>query len=131
MLKKNTKIFLAGHNGLLGSSVLRILKKNNFKNVIVVDKKKLDLRDQSKVFNFLKFHKPQIIINCAGKVGGIKANLVKSGEFIYDNLSIQTNLIHGSYLNNIQRFIFMGSSCIYPKFAKQPIKEKYLLDSPL
>ena len=131
MFKKDTKIFLAGHKGLLGSSLLRILKKHNFKNVITVDKKKVDLRNQSKVFNFLKFHKPQIVINCAGKVGGIKANILKSGEFIYDNLSMQTNLIHGSYLNNIKKFIFMGSSCIYPKFAKQPIKEKYLLDSPL
>ena len=131
MLKKDTKIFLAGHKGLLGSSVLRVLKRNKFKNIIIVDKKKVDLRNQSKVFSFLKLHKPKIVINCAGKVGGIKANVMKSGEFIYDNLAMQTNLIHGSYLNNVKKFIFMGSSCIYPKFARQPIKENYLLESPL
>ena len=99
MLKKHTKIFLAGHRGLLGSSLLRMFNKYNYKNIITADKKKLDLRNQSKVFNFLKFHKPQIVINCAGKVGGIKANVMQSGEFIYDNLTMQTNLIHESYFS--------------------------------
>lgn len=131
MLNKNSKIFVTGHKGLLGSSILRILNKKNFRNIITVDKKKLDLRNQKNVFNFLRLKKPEIVINCAGKVGGIKANLINSGEFIYDNLAIQSNLIHGSFINKVQKFIFMGSSCIYPKYAKQPIKEKYLLTSSL
>ena len=131
MINKNSKIYVAGHKGLLGSSVLRILKKKKFNNIIIADKKRLDLRDQSKVFNFLKIKKPDYIINCAGKVGGIKINFLKGAEFLYDNLLIQTNLIHGSYLNKVKKFIFMGSSCIYPKLAKQPIKESYLLDGPL
>ncbi len=131
MFNKNSKIFVAGHNGMLGSSLIRLLKKKKYKNLIVVDKNKLDLRDQSKVFKFLKFYKPDAVINCAARVGGIKANYFRSGEFIYDNLSIQNNLVHGSYINGIKKFIFMGSSCIYPKYAKQPLKEKYLLEGPL
>ena len=131
MISKNSRIFIAGHKGLLGSSVLRILKKKKFKNLIFIEKKKLDLRNQYKVFKFLKNNKLDVVINCAGKVGGIKANYSNGAEFIYDNLTIQNNLIHGSYLNNIKKFIFMGSSCIYPKYAKQPLKEKYLLTAPL
>ena len=131
MISKRSRIFIAGHKGLLGSSLLRILKKKKFKNLIFIEKKKLDLRNQNKVFNFLKQNKPDVVINCAGKVGGIKANYMKSAEFIYDNLMIQNNLIQGSYENNVKKFIFMGSSCIYPKNAKQPLKEKYLLTAPL
>lgn len=131
MISKNSRIFIAGHKGLLGSSVLRILRKKKYKNLIFIEKKKLDLRNQSKVFKFLKNKKPDVVINCAGKVGGIKANYLNGAEFIYDNLTIQNNLIHSSYLNNIKKFIFMGSSCIYPKNAKQPLKEKYLLTAPL
>ena len=131
MINRKSKIFVAGHNGMLGSSVIRLLKKKKYKNLIVVNKNKLDLRNQSKVFEFLKHFRPDAVINCAARVGGIKANYYRSGEFIYDNLSIQNNLVHGSYLNRIKKLIFMGSSCIYPKYAKQPLKEKYLLESPL
>ena len=131
MINKRSRIFIAGHKGLLGSSLLKLLKKKKFKNLIFIEKKKLDLRNQNKVFKFLKQKKPDVVINCAGKVGGIKANYMKSAEFIYDNLTIQNNLIQGSYKNNVKKFIFMGSSCIYPKNAKQPLKEKYLLTAPL
>lgn len=128
MISKNSKIFLAGHNGMIGSAIYKKLKKK-YKNVIVIDKKKLDLRDQSKVFNFLKKTKPHATIIAAAKVGGIKANNEFKADFIYDNISIQNNLIHGSYLCGTKNLIFLGSSCVYPKNSKQPIKEKYLLSN--
>jgi GDP-L-fucose synthase len=128
MISKDSKIFLAGHNGMIGSAIYRKLKKK-YKNVIVIDKKKLDLRDQSKVFNFLKKTKPNATIIAAAKVGGIKANNEFKADFIYDNISIQNNLIHGSYLCGTKNLIFLGSSCVYPKNSKQPIKEKYLLSN--
>tara|TARA_E500000178_G_scaffold307256_1_gene320049 strand:+ start:407 stop:1351 length:945 start_codon:yes stop_codon:yes gene_type:complete len=128
MISKNSKIFLAGHNGMIGSAIYRKLKKK-YTNVIVIDKKKLDLRDQSKVFNFLKKIKPHATIIAAAKVGGIKANNEFKADFIYDNISIQNNLIHGSYLCGTKNLIFLGSSCVYPKNSRQPIKEKYLLSN--
>lgn len=131
MINKNSKIFVAGHKGLVGSSIIRTLKKKGFKKIITIEKKKLDLRNQFKVFKFIKKKKPSAIIICAAKVGGIKANYKKKAEFIYDNLAIQNNLIHGAYINKINKLIFLGSSCIYPKFSRQPIKEKYLLEGPL
>jgi len=131
MIKKNDKIYLAGHTGLVGSAIYRRLKKLKYSNIIISNKKNLDLRDQKKVFHFLKKTKPKIIIIAAAKVGGIKANNKYKGEFIYDNLAIQTNLIHGAFINNIKNIIFLGSSCVYPKYAKQPIKEKYLLQGEL
>jgi GDP-L-fucose synthase len=131
MIKKNDKIFLAGHNGLVGSAVLRKLKDSNFKNIIVADRHKLDLFDQKKVENFLKKHKPKIVILSAAKVGGIKANNKYRADFIRENLQIQTNIIHGSHLNNINNLIFLGSSCVYPKNCKLPIKEDYLLSGKL
>jgi GDP-L-fucose synthase len=130
-VKKNDKIFLAGHNGLVGSAVLRKLKKLNYSNIITVEKKNLDLLDQKKVFNFLKKHKIKSLIICAARVGGIKANSTYKADFIYENLSIQNNLIHGAKINNIKNLIFLGSSCIYPKHCKQPIKEEYLLTGKL
>ena len=130
-MKKNDKIFLAGHNGLVGSAVLRKLKKLNYSNIITVEKKNLDLLDQKKVFNFLKKHKIKSLIICAARVGGIKANSTYKADFIYENLSIQNNLIHGAKINNIKNLIFLGSSCIYPKHCKQPIKEEYLLTGKL
>ena len=130
MITKNSKIFLAGHNGMIGSAIFRKLKKN-YKNIITIEKKKLDLRDQTKVFNFLKKIKPQATIVAAAKVGGIKANNDFKADFIYDNISIQNNLIHGSFLSGTKNLIFLGSSCVYPKKSKQPIKEKYLLSSYL
>ncbi len=128
---KNIKIFLAGHKGLVGSAILRRLREKKYTNIILADKKKLNLLDQKKVFNFLKRKKPKIVIIAAAKVGGIYHNSTRGADFIYENLQIQNNLIHGSYKNNIKRLIFLGSSCIYPKNSKQPIKEEYLLSGKL
>ena len=125
------KIFLAGHKGLVGSAILKALKKKSIYQVITIDKKRLNLLDQSKVFNFLKKNKPNIVIIAAARVGGIYANSNFGGEFIYENLQIQNNLIHGSFKNGIKNLIFLGSSCIYPKNSPQPIKEKYLLTGKL
>jgi len=125
------KIFVAGHNGLVGSAIVKKLKAKGYKNILTADRKKLDLLDQKAVFNYLKKNKPKIVIIAAAKVGGINANNEFGAEFIYENLQIQNNLIHLSHLNNIKNLIFLGSSCIYPKFAKQPLKEEYLLSGKL
>ena len=130
-INKLSKIFLAGHNGLVGSSIYRKLKSKKFKKIITVNKKKLNLNDQKKVFDFFKKNKPEYVIIAAAKVGGIKANNEYRAEFIYENLQIQNNIIHASYLNKVKGLVFLGSSCIYPKFSKQPIKEKYILNSEL
>ena len=127
MITKNSKIFIAGHNGLVGSAILRRLNILGYKNILTVDKKKLDLTNQKKVFLFLKRNRPQAIIIAAAKVGGINANNKYRANFIYENLAIQNNLIHSAFLNKIKNLIFLGSSCVYPKNSKQPIKEKYLL----
>ena len=126
-----SKIYVAGHNGLVGSSIVRRLKLKGYKNILTVDRKNLDLTNQKKVFDFLKKKKPKIVIIAAAKVGGIYANNTYRADFIYENLAIQNNLIHGSFLNNIKNLLFLGSSCIYPRDSKQPIKEKYLLKGPL
>ena len=131
MINKNDKIFIAGHNGLVGSAVLRSLKKKKFKNIIVKNKRELDLFDQRKVEIFLKNHKPKVVIISAAKVGGIKANNKFRADFIRENLQIQSNLIHGCHVNNINNVIFLGSSCVYPKNCKLPIKEEYLLSGKL
>tara|TARA_B100000787_G_scaffold158606_1_gene136146 strand:+ start:181 stop:1125 length:945 start_codon:yes stop_codon:yes gene_type:complete len=131
MTKKKLKIFVAGHNGLVGSAIVKYLKSNNYENIIVADKKKLDLINQKQVNIFLKNKKPDAVIIAAAKVGGIKTNNNKTAEFIYENLMIQSNLIHGAYKMKVKSLIFLGSSCIYPKFCKQPIKEKYLLSGNL
>lgn len=130
-MNKKDRIFLAGHKGLVGSAVLRKFKKLNYKNIILANKKELNLLDQSKVFNFLKKKKIKSIIICAAKVGGIKANNDFKGNFIYENLTIQNNLIHGAKINNIKNLIFLGSSCVYPRNCKMPIKEEYLLNGSL
>ena len=130
MLKKN-RIFVTGHKGLVGSALLRRLDHNGYKRIITVDKKDLDLRDQKKVLNFFKKKKIDAVINAAGTVGGIYANNRYKADFIYDNLMIQANIIQGCYKNKIKQLIFLGSSCIYPRNSKQPIKEKYLLKSEL
>jgi GDP-L-fucose synthase len=127
VITKNSKIFIAGHNGLVGSAILRRLIFLGYKNILIVDKKKLDLTNQKKVFLFLKRNRPQAIIIAAAKVGGINANNKYRANFIYENLAIQNNLIHSAFLNKIKNLIFLGSSCVYPKNSKQPIKEKYLL----
>ena len=131
MITKNSKIFVAGHKGLVGSAVVRRLKFYGYKNVITASKQKLDLTDQKKTFDFLKKKEPNYIIICAAKVGGILANDTYKGEFIYNNLQIQNNLIHGAFLAGIKNLIFLGSSCVYPRDCKQPIKEKYLLNGAL
>ncbi|MDC0427477.1 GDP-L-fucose synthase [Candidatus Pelagibacter sp.] len=125
------KIFVAGHNGLVGAAIVRKLKAKGYRDILTVEKKKLNLLDQKAVFSFLKKNKPKIVIIAAAKVGGIYANNEFGAEFIYENLQIQNNLIHSSYLNNIKNLTFLGSSCIYPKLAKQPIKEEYLLSDNL
>ena len=127
MINKNSKIFLTGHLGLVGSAILRLLKSRGYKNILCARRSEVDLRNQKKVFKFLEKHKPEFVINAAAKVGGIQANNTFKAEFIYDNLSIQSNIIHGSYINNIKNLIFLGSSCIYPRNSSQPIKEDYLL----
>ena len=130
-LLNNLKIFLAGHNGMVGQALLKQLKKNGAKKLITADRKNLNLLDIDKLRKFYKKNKPDVIINCAGKVGGILANSTFPVQFLNENIFIQLNLINLAYENNIKHFINLGSSCIYPKNSKQPIKEKYLLTSPL
>ena len=131
MINKNSKIFVAGHNGLVGSSVVRRLKYFGFKKIITATRKQLDLRNQKKVEFFFKKNFIDAVINAAGTVGGIYANNTFKADFIYDNLSIQNNIINSSYINKIKNLIFLGSSCIYPRDSKQPIKEEFLLKGPL
>ena len=130
-MKKNYKIFIAGHNGMVGKSLVNFFKNKNFGNLILVSRKKLNLENFKKVNSFLKKRKPEIIINCAGRVGGIMANYNYPTEFLNENILIQTNLIKCAHENNIKHFINLGSSCIYPKNSKQPIKEDYLLTDSL
>ena len=130
-LLKNFKIFVAGHNGMVGRSVVRYLKNEGVRNIIFADRKKLNLLNTRDLEKFIKFKKPQIVINCAGKVGGILANASYPVEFINENILIQLNLINLSYKYKIKHFVNLGSSCIYPKNSKQPIKEKYLLSNEL
>ena len=131
MINIYSKIYVAGHNGLVGSAILRKLKKKGYKNIVYRTKKQLDLKDQKKVFNFLKKQKPDFIFIAAARVGGIYSNNKYKGEFIFDNISIQSNLIHSAHLNGIKNLIFLGSSCVYPRNCKQPIKESYLLTGEL
>ncbi len=131
MINKKSKIFVTGHKGLVGSAIIRRLNYFGYKNIITIDKKLLDLRNQKKVFDFFKNTKLDGVINAAALVGGILANSRYKANFIYDNISIQNNIIHGCYLNKINNLIFLGSSCIYPKKSKIPIKEKYLLSGKL
>lgn len=131
MINKKNRIFVTGHKGLVGSAVVRRLSYFGYKNIITVDKKNLDLRDQLYVSNFFKKNKIDGVINAAAKVGGIYANDNFKADFIYDNLTIQNNIIHSCYKNKIKSLIFLGSSCIYPRNCKQPIKEKYLLTGEL
>jgi GDP-L-fucose synthase len=128
---KNKKIYLAGHNGMVGSAIFRELKKQGYQNLIYKDLSELDLRNQKDVENYFNHNKPDIVIVAAAKVGGILANNTYRAEFLYDNLMIESNLIHSSYLNKVEKLVFLGSSCIYPKLAPQPLKEEYLLSDYL
>ena len=131
MINYNSKIYIAGHNGMLGSSILRVFKKKGYKRLITIDKNKLDLKNQLDVIKFFKKKKPDVVIIAAAKVGGIKANMQFPANFISDNLQIQTNLITSSYIHKVKKLIFFGSSCIYPKNLKKPIKENQILTGVL
>ena len=131
MLNLKSKIYVAGSTGLVGSAIVRKLKKDGYKNIIISKRKNLNLTDQSKVYKFLQKTKPDFMFIASAKVGGIYANNRFKGSFIYENLSIQLNLIHGAYLSGVKNLIFLGSSCVYPRNCKQPIKEDYLMTGPL
>ena len=131
MINKKSRIFVTGHKGLVGSAVVRRLNHYGYKNILHIEKKILDLRNQQKVFSFFKKNKIDAVINAAGKVGGIYANNKYKADFIYDNLVIQNNVIHACFQNKVKSLIFLGSSCIYPRNSKQPIKENYLLTGEL
>ena len=131
MVNKNSKIFIAGHNGMLGSSILRILREKKYKKIITINRNKLDLRDQNSVKDFFKIKKPDVVIIAAAKVGGIKANMNFPANFINDNLQIQSNLILNSFNFRVKKLIFFGSSCIYPNNIKEKIKEDKIMVGPL
>ncbi|MFT7246250.1 MAG: GDP-L-fucose synthase [Candidatus Azotimanducaceae bacterium] len=131
MLSRTKKIFVSGHNGLVGSALVRALKSDGYENLLVASRSDLDLTRQGKVEAYLQEEKPDVVIVAAGKVGGIHANNTYPAEFIYENLMMETNLIHGSYASGCSRLLFLGSSCIYPRLAAQPIAESELLAGPL
>ena len=131
MINFNSKIFVAGHNGLVGSAIVNKLKDKGYKKILTIKKSRLDLTNQKKVLQFLKKHKPDFIFIAAAKVGGIYSNNKYPAEYIQINLSIQINIIHSAYLAGVKNLIFLGSSCVYPRMCKQPIKEKYLLNGEL
>ena len=130
-LNKKSKIFIAGHNGMVGSSVLRHFKSKGYKNLFFKSRKSLNLIEQKKTYSYLKKIKPDFVIIAAAKVGGIFINNEQKANFIYENIMIQTNLIHSSFLVGVKKLIFLGSSCIYPKYSKQPIKEEYIMSGRL
>ena len=127
MLTKKSKIFIAGHKGMVGAAVVRKLKKKNYRNLIIVNKKSLNLLNQDKTLKFIQKNKPDFVIICAAVVGGIEYNRKFKSKFLYENLQIQNNLIHGAYQAGVKNLIFLGSSCMYPKKTKIPIKEEQLL----
>lgn len=126
-MNESSKIYIAGHKGMVGSAIKRKLEREGYKNLLLKNSQELDLKNQKDVNAFFKNEKPEIVILAAAKVGGIVANNSLKAEFIYDNLMIETNVIHASYKNNVDKLLFLGSSCIYPKFSEQPIKEDNLL----
>ena len=130
-MEKEAKIYVAGHRGMVGSAVVRELQNNGFHNIVTKTSKELDLRNQDSVRSFYQTEKPQYVFVAAAKVGGIHANNVYRAEFLYDNLMIQNNLIHFAYESGVKKLLFLGSSCIYPKLAEQPLKEDYLLSGYL
>jgi GDP-L-fucose synthase len=127
----NSSIYVAGHNGLVGSALARKLKSLGYYNVITVDKSRLNLTNQTEVRRFFAIQKPEYVFLAAAKVGGINFNKMYPADFIYENLSIQNNVIHSSYKSGVKKLMFLGSACIYPKVTPQPIKEEYLLTGPL
>lgn len=131
MLDLSSKIFVAGSNGMVGSAIVRALRNKGYHNLVLKNSKELDLRDTKNVSEFFKIERPDFVFLAAAKVGGIWANNTYPASFLYDNLMIQNNVIHQSYLNGVKKLLFLGSSCIYPKFSPQPIKEEYLLTGSL
>ena len=130
-MEKSDKIYIAGHRGMVGSGLERKLRKEGYINIITRTSSELDLRNQQSVNDFFEIEKPTYVILAAAKVGGIHANNTYRAEFIYDNLMIEANIIHAAYLNKVNKLLFLGSSCIYPKMALQPLKEEYLLSGYL
>lgn len=130
-MEKASKIYIAGHRGMVGSAILRKLQSEGHTNLVCRSSAELDLRDQQAVARFLEDEKPEYVFLAAAHVGGIIANSTYKAEFLYDNLAIQNNVIHHSYLNKVKKLMFLGSSCIYPRLAPQPLKEEYLLTGPL
>jgi GDP-L-fucose synthase len=126
-MNKNSKIYIAGHNGMVGSAILRHLQKNNFLNIITKTKSELNLLDGESVKNFFEKEEPEYVFLAAAKVGGISANINQPADFIFENLSIQNNVIHQAHLSRVKKLLFIGCSCIYPKMSPQPIKEEYFL----
>ena len=126
-MEKKSKIFVAGHRGMVGAAITRKLTIEGYTNIVTQNSAELDLRNQSSVANFFETEKPEYVFLAAAKVGGILANNTLRAEFLYDNLMIESNIIHQSYLNGVKKLLFLGSSCIYPKLAPQPLKEEYLL----
>lgn len=126
-MDKNSKIYIAGHRGMVGSAIYRKLEKEGFTNIITRISSDLDLRNQQQVADFFEHEKPDYVFLAAAKVGGIMANNTYRAEFLYDNLQMQNNIINSSYINGVKKLMFLGSSCIYPKLAPQPLKEEYLL----
>lgn len=131
MMNKNAKIYIAGHRGMVGSAIVRNLEANGYNNIVKRTSKELDLRNQAAVEEFFASERPDYVVLAAAKVGGIYANNTYPAEFIYDNLMMECNVINSAYKNNVTKLLFLGSSCIYPKFAQQPIKEEYLLEGAL
>ena len=130
-MDKNAKIFVAGHRGLVGSAIVRVLQKNGYNNLVLKTHKEVDLTDFNAVNNLFKTENIEYVFLAAAKVGGILANNNYKGEFIYQNLQIQNNVIHSAHLHKVKKLLFLGSSCIYPKLCPQPIKEEYLLTGEL
>ena len=131
VLDKNAKIYVAGHRGLVGSALVRKLKAEGYTNILTRTHAETDLTDQRAVSGFFARNRPEYVFLAAAKVGGILANDTYRGEFIYQNLMIQTNIIHQSRVHGVKRLLFLGSSCIYPRFAPQPMKEEHLMTGPL
>ncbi len=131
MIELNKKIYVSGHNGMVGSAIVRSLKESGYNNIITASREELELTNQSEVNNFFKLNEIDVVFNAAAKVGGIVGNASYPGDFIHQNLMIQTNLLDASIRSEIDRFIFLGSCCIYPKFCDQPMKEEYLLTGDL
>jgi GDP-L-fucose synthase len=130
-MNKDSKIYVAGHRGMVGSAIVRHLKKQGFENLVLKTSSELDLRNQQAVADFFSSEKPEYVFLAAAKVGGIQANNTYRAEFLFDNLAIEMNVIHASYQNKIKKLLFLGSSCIYPKHSPQPLKEEYLLSGYL